>query len=183
VSFVSDYIYNGVNSIWLHRGDSGVGGVYSAPITPSVGAHVRAEVTFFLPSSLDVTSVVKIVDNATKSTIYLQETITSPRGGWQTYITNFIVSDGTQICISIESDGTVASDLYVANMSLKQTTIAMYASNDSWATRLDLNDLVWKTSNVNGVFPSASNKVQVKFEMLRVGDWISGYSVTPFYLS
>jgi hypothetical protein len=111
VSFVSNYIYNGVNSIWIHRGSSGIGGVISDHVTPMVGAHVRAEITVFLPSTLAVTSVVKIVDSATKSIIYLQETITSPRGGWRTYITNFIVSDGTSICIDIESDGVVSSDL------------------------------------------------------------------------
>ncbi len=183
VSFTSDYIYNGVNSAWIHRDGTGVGGVYSSPVTPFTGSHVRAEVTVFLPSTLDVTSVVKIVDAATKSTVYLKETITSPRGGWQKYVTNFIISDGTQIVVDIESDGTVASDLYIADMSLKMTTITMYASNDAWATKLDLDDLVWKTTNINAVFPYAGNKVQVKFEMLRVGDWISGYSVTPFYLS
>lgn len=183
VSFTSNFIYNGVNSAWIHRGTTGIGGVYSSPITPMVGAHVRAEITVFLPSTLDVTSVVKIVDSATKSTVYLKETITSPRGGWQTYVTNFIVSDGTAIVIDIESDGTVASDLYIADMSFKMTTITMYASNDSWASSLDLNDLVWKNNNINAVFPVPGNKVQVKFEMLRVGDWISGYSVTPFYLS
>lgn len=183
VSFTSDYIYNGVNSAWIHRDGTGVGGVYSSSVTPFNGAHVRAEITVFLPSTLDVTSVVKIVDAVTKSTVYLKETITSPRGGWQKYVTNFIVSDGTAIVVDIESDGTVASDLYIADMSLKMTTITMYASNDSWATKLDLDDLVWKTSNINAVFPYAGNKIQVKFEMLRVGDWVSGYSVTPFYLS
>jgi len=183
VSFTSDYIYNGVNSIWIHRGESGIGGVYSDSVTPMSGAHVRAEVTVFLPSTLDVTSTVKIVDEATKSTVYLKETITSPRGGWQTYVSNFIVSDGTEICIAIESDGSVSSDLYIADMSLKVTTITMLASNDAWTSELDLDDLVWKTSNVNAVFPFPGNRVQVKFEMLRVGDWISGYSVTPYYLS
>ncbi len=183
VSFVSDYVYNGVNSIWVHRDSSGVGGVYSDSATPSVGSHVRAEVAVFLPSTLDVTSVVKIVDQATKSTVYLQETINTPRGGWQTYITNFFVSDGTEIAIAIESNGSVASDLYVADMSLKLTTITMLASNDSWNTELDLNDLVWKSNNVNGVFLNSGNKLQLKFEMLRVGDWISGYSATPYYLS
>lgn len=183
VSFTSNYIYNGVNSAWIHRGTTGIGGVYSAPVTPMNGAHVRAEITVFLPSTLDVTSVVKIVDSATKSTVYLKETITSPRGGWQTYITNFIVSNGTPIVIDIESDGTVASDLYIADMSLKMTTITMYASNDSFVSKLDLDDLVWKTSNINAVFPAAGSKVQVRFEMLRAGDWISGYSITPFYLA
>jgi len=182
VDFTSDYVYNGVNSIWIHRDESGVGGVYSDSATPTDGAHVRAEVTVFLPSTLDVVSTVKIVDQATKAIVYLQETITSPRGGWQTYVTNFIVSDGTEVCIAIESDGSVASDLYIADMSLKMTTITMLASNDSWTTELDLNDLVWKTNNINAVFPVPSNKVQVKFEMLRVDDWISGYSVTPYYL-
>lgn len=183
VSFVSSYIYNGVNSIWIHRGTSGIGGVYSDTATPPVGAHVRAEITVFLPSTLSVTSVVKIVDSATKSTVYLQETITSPRGGWQTYVTNFIVSDGTAICVDIESNGNVSSDLYIADMSLKQTTITMLASNDGWGTQLDLNDLVWKTTNINAAFLHSGNRIQVKFEMLRVGDWISGYSVTPYYLS
>lgn len=183
VDFTSDYVYNGVNSIWMHRGSSGIGGVYSSSIIPYNGAHVRAEVTVFLPSTLDVTSVVKIVDAATKTTVYLQETITSPRGGWQTYVTNFIISDGTEICVDIESDGSVSSDLYIADMSFKQTTITMFASNDAWTTRLDLDDLVWKTNNINAVFPVPGSKVQVKFEMLRVDDWISGYSVTPYYLS
>lgn len=183
IDLVSDFVYNGVNSIWIHRGTTGVGGVYSAAITPMAGAHVRAEITVFLPSSLDVVSVVKIVDSATKSTVYLKETITSPRGGWQTYVTNFIVSDGEEICIAIESDGDVASDLYIADMSLKMTTITMLASNDSWTSQLDLNDLVWKSNNINAAFLNSGNKIQVKFEMLRVGDWISGYSVTPYYLS
>lgn len=183
VNFVSNYIYSGVNSIWIHRDNSGVGGVASDSATPFEGAHVRAEITVFLPSTLDVTSVVKIVDAATKTTVYLQETITAPRGGWQTYVTNFFISDGTEICIAIESDGSVASDLYVADMSLKMTTITMLVSNDSWTTQLDIDDLVWKTSNINAVFPAPGNKLQVKFEMLRVGDWISGYSVTPYYLS
>lgn len=183
ISFVSGFIYNGVDSIWIHRGTSGIGGVYSDSVTPVVGAHVRAEITVFLPSSLDITNVVKIVDAATKTTVYLQETITSTRGGWQTYVTNFIISDGTEILVDIESDGDVASDLYIGDISLKQTTITMLASNDSWATQLDLNDLVWKNNNINAVFPAAGNRVQVKFEMLRVGDWISGYSVTPYYLS
>ncbi|HEY6020541.1 MAG TPA: LysM domain-containing protein [Candidatus Paceibacterota bacterium] len=183
VDFTSNYVYNGVNSIWIHRGSSGIGGVFSAPITPFTGAHVRAEVTVFLPSTLDITNTVKIVDQATKTTVYLQETITSPRGGWQTYVTNFIISDGTQICIDIESNGSVSSDLYIADMSIKQTTITMLASNDTWNTQLDLDDLVWKNNDINGVFAYASNKVQVKFEMLRAGDWISGYSVTPYYLS
>ena len=183
VSFTSNYIYNGVSSIWIHRGTSGVGGVFSSAITPPVGAHVRAEITVFLPSTLDITSVVKIVDSATKSTIYLQETITSPRGGWQTYVSNFIISDGTSICVDVESDGSVSSDLYIADKSLKQTTIAMLVSNDAWATQLDLNDLVWKTNNINAVFQRAGSKLQVKFEMLSAGDWISGYSITPYYLS
>lgn len=182
VDFVSGYIYNGVNSIWIHRDNSGVGGVYSDDATPFTGAHVRAEITVFLPSTLDVTSTVKIVDSATKTVEYLKETITSPRGGWQTYVTNFIISDGTPICIAIESDGDVASDLYVADMSLKMTTITMLVSNDSWTTQLDINDLVWKTSNINACFLEPGNKIQVKFEMLRVDDWISGYSVTPYYL-
>lgn len=183
INFTSNYVYNGVNSIWMHRGTTGVGGVFSATATPFTGAHVRAEITVFLPSTLNVTSVVKIVDFATKSTVYLKETITSPRGGWQTYVTNFIISDGTPICIDIESDGSVASDLYIADMSLKMTTITMFASNDNWGTQLDLDDLVWKTNNINSVFQHSGNKIQVKFEMLRVGDWISGFSVTPYYLS
>jgi len=183
INFTSNYVYNGVNSIWMHRGTTGVGGVFSATATPFTGAHVRAEITVFLPSTLNVTSVVKIVDFATKSTVYLKETITSPRGGWQKYVTNFIISDGTPICIDIESDGSVASDLYIADMSLKMTTITMFASNDNWGTQLDLDDLVWKTNNINSVFQYSGNRIQVKFEMLRVGDWISGYSVTPYYLS